>query len=45
MIQHLTLMVVVAPLILSANAMPIFIWGTPKKVRVTLSKPLQVIVH
>ena len=39
MIQHLTLMVVVAPLLLSANAMPIFIWGTPKKVRVSLSKP------
>ena len=39
MIQHLTLMVVIAPLLLSANAMPIFIWGTPKKMRSTLSKP------
>tara|TARA_Y100001935_G_C17307542_1_gene513349 strand:- start:3301 stop:4227 length:927 start_codon:yes stop_codon:yes gene_type:complete len=39
MIQHLTLMVVIAPLLLSANAMPIFIWGTPKKMRSTLSRP------
>ena len=39
MIQHLTLMVIIAPLLLSANAMPIFIWGTPKKMRSALSKP------
>ena len=39
MIQHLTLMVIIAPLLLSANAMPIFIWGTPKKMRSVLSKP------
>ena len=39
MIQHLTLMVIIAPLLLSANAMPIFIWGTPKKMRSFLSKP------
>ena len=39
MIQHLTLMVIIAPLLLSANAMPIFIWGTPKKIRSVLSKP------
>ena len=39
MILHLTLMVIIAPLLLSANAMPIFIWGTPKKMRSVLSKP------
>ena len=39
MIQHLTLMVVIAPLLLSANAMPVFIWGTPKPIRGIISKP------
>ena len=39
MIQHLTLMIVIAPLLLSANAMPVFIWGTPKPIRGIISKP------
>ena len=29
MIQHLTLMIVIAPILLTVNAMPFFIWGTP----------------
>ena len=40
MIQHLSLMVVIAPLLLLSNAMPVFIWGTPKLIRVLISKPL-----
>jgi len=39
MIQHLTLMVVIAPLLLLSNAMPVFIWGTPKRIRGFISKP------
>jgi len=39
MIQHLTLIVVIAPLLLSANAMPVFIWGTPKPIRGFIAKP------
>ena len=39
MIQHLTLMVVIAPLFLHSNALPFFIWGTPKSARSLISKP------
>jgi len=39
MIQHLTLMVIVAPILLFSNPMPMFIWGTPKFLRKIISKP------
>ena len=39
MIQHLTLMIVIAPILLTVNAMPFFIWGTPKFLRSFIAKP------
>ena len=39
MIQHLTLMIIVAPLLLLSNPMPMFIWGIPKQLRKMISRP------
>ncbi|MBM32188.1 MAG: hypothetical protein CL764_04925 [Chloroflexi bacterium] len=39
MIQHLTIMVIIAPVLLFSNPMPMFIWGTPNFLRKIISKP------
>lgn len=39
MIQHITIMMIIAPILLFSNPMPMFIWGTPNFLRKIISKP------